>query len=130
MAVFPGYALIVGVGAYAHAPALNLLVAADDAKQVADALREPAAGGYLPDRVILLCDAQATRAGILGALEDLAARVTKDDTVFLFYTGHGKYGADGSYFFTTHDTQLDADGNVVDGIAVQGEGCCHVRGTF
>lgn len=58
-----------------------------------------------PTAHALLTDAAATRDGILAALDTLAVRVGEDDTVFVFYAGHGEYGDDG-YYLTTHDTQL------------------------
>ncbi|MCS7289574.1 MAG: caspase family protein [Roseiflexus sp.] len=62
--------------------------------------------GYPEAQVTLLSNAGATRAGILAALTDLAARTTPDDTVLFFYSGHGEYSADGVYQLTTHDTRL------------------------
>jgi hypothetical protein len=54
---------------------------------------------------MLLSDAAASREGVLAALDGLAARAGEDDTVFVFYAGHGAYGDDG-YYLTTHDTRL------------------------
>jgi hypothetical protein len=72
---------------------------------VAAVLRDPQSCGYPPEQVTLLSHAAASRAGVLAALDALAARAGEGDTVFVFYAGHGEYGDDG-YYLTTHDTQL------------------------
>ena len=70
----------------------------------------------------LLSDAAADRAAVLAALDSLMARTSQDDTIFLFYSGHGHFGEDGTYYLTTHDTQLTAASRVVADTAVsQGE---------
>ncbi|MCS6941146.1 MAG: caspase family protein, partial [Roseiflexus sp.] len=112
-----GHALIIGVGSYQHEPHLNVPITAADAQAVATVLRDPRFCGYPDAQVTLLSHAGATRAGILAALTDLAARTTPDDTVLLFYSGHGKYSADGVYQLTTHDTRL-ARNTIVAGTAI------------
>ncbi len=112
-----GHALIVGVGNYQHEPDLNVPITAADAQAVAEALRDPQSCGYPEAQVTLLTNAAATRDGILAALTDLAARAKPDDTVLLFYSGHGAYSADGAYQLTTHDTRLAQD-KVVAGTAI------------
>lgn len=112
-----GHALIIGVGSYQHEPQLNVPITAADAQAVATVLRDPRFCGYPDAQVTLLTDAGATRAGILAALTDLAARTTPDDTVLLFSSGHGEYSADGVYQLTTHDTRL-AQRKVVAGSAI------------
>ena len=106
MAFFQGRALVIGVGTYRHEPAHNVPISADDAQAVAAVLRDPAYCGYPPDRVSVLHDATASRDGLLAALDDLAAQAREDDTLFLFFCGHGGYGDDGDYYLTTHDTRV------------------------
>ena len=104
---FPtAHALLIGIGRYAHAPQLDVPITAADAHAVAAVLRDPQFCGYPPEQVTLLSAAAASRAGILAALDELAARADEGDTVFVFYAGHGEYGDDG-YYLTTHDTRLD-----------------------
>jgi uncharacterized caspase-like protein len=103
---FPtAHALLIGVGSYTHAPHLNVPITVADAKAVAAVLRDPAYCGYPPEQVTLLSNAATTRTGILAAFDALATRVGHEDTVFVFYAGHGEYGDDG-YYLTTSDTQL------------------------
>jgi hypothetical protein len=104
--IFPtAHALLIGIGSYAHAPQLNVPITAADASAVAAVLRDPQYCGYPPEQVMLLSDAAASRDGVLAALDGLAGRAGEDDTVFVFYAGHGAYGDDG-YYLTTHDTRL------------------------
>jgi hypothetical protein len=118
MAFTRGYALIIGVGSYRFAPHLNVPITAADAEAVATALRDPRLCGYPDANVTLLANEGATRDGVLAALRTLAQRTTPDDTVLLFYSGHGEYSADGAYALTTHDTRFDTGGKVVTGAAV------------
>jgi hypothetical protein len=113
-----GHALLIGVGAYRHLPQLDVPLTAADARSVAAALRDPQLCGYPDDQVALLCDATATRAGILGALDDLAARTSEHNTIFMFYSGHGHSGEDGSYYLTSHDTSLTQSRQVAAGTGV------------
>jgi uncharacterized caspase-like protein len=104
-----GHALVIGVADYQD-PGLKLRVPITlaDARGVADALRNPKVAAYPDGQVKLLLDAQATRAGVLAALEGFAQAVRSEDTAFLFFCGHGVLGEDGLYYFTTHDTVLTA----------------------
>lgn len=112
-----GHALIIGVGSYQYEPRLNVPITEADAEAVATVLRDPQSCGYPAAQVTLLANANATRARILAALNDLAARAAPNDTVVIFYSGHGEYSADGTYHLTTHDTQW-ANDKVTAGTAI------------
>jgi hypothetical protein len=115
---FPtAHALLIGVGTYARHPTMNVPITAADARAVAAVLRDPRFCGYPEAQVTLLTDALATRAGILAAFDTLAKRVGADDTVFVFYAGHGAFGTDG-YYLTTHDTRME-QGAVVAGMGLR-----------
>jgi hypothetical protein len=109
-----GHALLIGVGTYQHAPRLDVPITADDARAVAQVLHDPRFCGYPAAQVALLHDERATSAGILAALDQLASRTGLDDTVMLFYCGHGDFGDDGEYYLTSHETRI-ADKKVVAG---------------
>jgi Caspase domain len=113
-----GHALLIGVGSYAALPRWDVPMTAADAQAVAAALRDPALCGYPAEQVTLLTDRAATRDGILAALDALAARAGVDDTIVLFFSGHGHYDDHGGYCLTTHDTRLTASRMVADGTAV------------
>lgn len=107
-----GHALIIGVGTYQDQGVRNVPITVEDARQVAAVVRDPRYCGYPENQVTLLHDVSATRDNLLQALDKLAS-VTQDDTVFIFYSGHGMYGQDG-YYLTSHDTKLE-DNSIVSG---------------
>ncbi len=117
MAFDKGHALLIGVGSYTHVPQASIPISVSDAQAVGDVLRNPKLCGYLPEWVTLLHDGTADRAGILRALDALAKGTSAEDTVLLYYCGHGRYGTDGNYYLTTHDTQVSGD-RVVKGTGV------------
>jgi hypothetical protein len=82
------YALIAGIAGYLHIAGLPAAVR-NDAREIRDLLADPRYGGYPSGHVTLLLDEQATRAGILGALADLAARSDAGSSVVIYISGHG-----------------------------------------
>ena len=77
-----GYALIAGVGA-------DLPVTVSDAQAIAAQLTDPQRCAYDPNRVRLLTEGDATRAGILDGLRWLADHAGPKDNVIVYYSGHG-----------------------------------------
>src|SRR3712207_293094 len=114
MAFDRGHALVIGVGSYTFVPQANIPISVADATRVRAVLCDPHLCGYPPAQVTLLHDETATRDGLIQALEALAQATHADDTVCLYYCGHGEYGTDGHYYLTTHDTQVSG-GQVVKG---------------
>jgi hypothetical protein len=80
------HALVVGISAYQR---VRPLPAVQDAQDVAAALADPALCGYPAVNVRMLLEEAATRAAILGALDELAARTRSTSTVFVYFSGHG-----------------------------------------
>jgi hypothetical protein len=111
-----GHALIIGIGNYAHSPRHSVPVTATDAQAIATIVQDARICGYPTNQVVLLNDGNATRTGMLSALDKLAGTSSKD-TVLLFYSGHGDYDTNGNYTLTTHDTQWQ-NGRVVPGTAI------------
>ncbi|MEH1830722.1 MAG: caspase family protein [Nostoc sp.] len=77
-----GYAVIVGVGA-------DLPVTIDDATAVANLLRNSSRCAYPTEQVRLLTAEEANATNILSALSWLADVTGKDDTVIVYFSGHG-----------------------------------------
>lgn len=120
MAFSNGHALVIGVGNYAEPRLQNPLptsngvaITVSDARGVADALKNPQVCAYPENQVIFLPPEQTTRQGMINALKQLAADTGKDDTVLIFFCGHGSLGDDGEYYFGTQDVKLS--GNVFKG---------------
>lgn len=79
------YALIVGVANYERISPLNRTD--EDALRITHALRQ---AGVLAPASVTLTDAQATRANFRAALASLARQVGPDDTLLIFFSGHGE----------------------------------------
>lgn len=75
------FALVIGIDDYAYVPDLHGAV--NDALDIADALEG------LGAEVTLLTDAEATRAAILGAWEDILLRAAPGDLLVISFAGHG-----------------------------------------
>ena len=85
------YALVIGNNEYKHLP--NLKTAADDARAVADILRDT----YGFDVTLLI---NATRADIIEALDDFREKLDDRTNLLIYYAGHGwlDEGADQGYW--------------------------------
>jgi uncharacterized caspase-like protein len=76
---------VIGIDTYFHWPRLNTAVS--DAKSVRDVLLSRYY--FDKDYLIELYDEQATRRHILSKLRFLSKKVRKDDSLVIFYAGHG-----------------------------------------
>lgn len=85
------WALIIGIDQYRYAPKLESAVR--DAKGIRDVLT--ARYGFKKEHVVELYDVQATGSAIQNALYRLGRDVGKDDSVLIYYAGHGQYEEDG-----------------------------------
>jgi hypothetical protein len=86
---FPtGRALVVAVANYTEVEPLPNAVLSD-ARDFAALLRSPDACGYDVNHVNVLLDGEATLTGIRTALANLAADGEPDDTVVIYFSGHG-----------------------------------------
>ncbi len=85
------WAVVVGVGRYAHMPVLNFTD--DDAYRINAFLKSPE-GGSLPDRRLrLLVDEDATRKNVLSAMREVFLRADENDVVLFYFSGHGLEGS-------------------------------------
>lgn len=89
-----GRALIIGVANYEAVGSLPAAVL-NDALDTAETLKSSMYCGYPEENVTVLTDDAATLENIRKALADLAAVATTDDTVAIFFSGHGaRIGSD------------------------------------
>ena len=87
------HALIVGIGQYSEASQTTALPGVP--KDMENARRMANAMGIENRNVVELRDAHATRLAIIGALQDLRAKVQPGDKVLIYYSGHGTRYASG-----------------------------------
>jgi len=83
-----GHALLIGVANYQQISSLPAAIL-NDVNDVAATLSSPNYCAYAPANVVTLLDASATRAAVLKGLDELAVRANPDDTVCVFFSGHG-----------------------------------------
>lgn len=104
-----GRALVVGVANYQEVNGLPDAVL-NDARDVASLLQSNDYCGFPADNVQLLLDGQATLSAIKSALSDLASSVQPEDSVVIFFSGHGTrigQGADVTSALIPFDTKLN-----------------------
>lgn len=90
-----GHALVIGVANYPSASVLPDAVL-QDARDIARLLCSEGYCGYPPGNVELLLDEQATLARIRAGFDRLARESKADDTVVIFFSGHGARSKAGS----------------------------------
>lgn len=83
-----GHALIIGVAGYPHVRHLPQTIIFD-AQDMRSLLLNPNGCAYHPDNITMLLDEDASASAIRNALDQLSKRVTPDDTVLIFFSGHG-----------------------------------------
>ncbi len=98
------WALIIGVNKYDDSEINSLRYAVNDAKALYEVLVHPDKGRFEPERVRLLTSdttdkrLRPTKGNILQALNKwLARNVKKEDTVLIFFSGHGYVDEDRKY---------------------------------
>jgi len=106
------FALVIGIGNFKDERITKLKYAAKDARDFARVLTEPQHGNFTTENVTVLTDAQATRAGILNALQSLFVQAEEEDLVVIYVSSHGSpldrdKGLSGIGHIVTYDTALD-----------------------
>ncbi len=113
------YILAIGVNEYANSQ-YNLRYAVADAQAfTAEVQRQQEAlGRYAQVEVMTLLDSAATKANVLRALAQLAAKVQPEDAVVIYYAGHGT--AQGNRFYLIpHDLGYTGARDKVDAAGLQ-----------
>ena len=100
------YAVIVGIGEYQNTR-LNLRYAVNDAQSLYDVLTDPNYGGIPQDNIKLLLNRDATDRKIKGAIGKWLGNQAKlEDTVIIYYAGHGAPEGDNTYW-VTHNADIN-----------------------
>jgi hypothetical protein len=85
------WALLVGIDSYQNAPKLETAV--NDVTGVRDVL--VTRYGFQLEKITLLTNEQATRTNIEHELYKLGQLAKADDSIFIYYAGHGQYDEEG-----------------------------------
>lgn len=81
------YLLVIAINRYKYCPRLSNAV--KDARDLIEVLTQRYK--FEPENVLTLFDEQATEAGILKVFREITDRVTSDDNLIIFFSGHGEY---------------------------------------
>lgn len=90
-----GRALVIGLAEYQEVSGLPDAIL-NDAHDVGSILRSTRYCGFPPENVRLLLNEQATLSAVNNALADLANAADSNDTVVIFFSGHGALLQNGS----------------------------------
>lgn len=97
------HALLIGVGRYSYLPKASLEGPPFDVQALQAVLSQR--WGFDPRNITVLLDEKATKPAILAAIDDLAARTSPGDFVFIYFSGHGTSGYDQTF------KEVGMDGN-------------------
>ncbi len=96
------YVLSIGVSHYQRRD-YDLVLAAKDAGDFAQAMRDQAGRLYPEVQTRVLTNERATRDEVLAGLEWIADSASPSDVAMVFLSGHGLNDRDGRYYFVPHD---------------------------
>ncbi len=115
------YALMISLSEYRHKnQGLSTLPYTDnDVRGLYRVLTNPETGMFSPDKVTVLNDRDATLDGVKKNFDRLAAVVNKEDTVLIFFAGHGYTSPmTKEAYWLTYDTEIgNQSGNRIDSTA-------------
>lgn len=101
------YAVIIGIGDYQDDRIPDLQFTVNDAQGLYDVLLDPEIGGVSPEHIQLLLNENATDRAIKGAIGGwLSRQAKKEDTVIIYYSGHGAPEGRDTYW-VTYNANID-----------------------
>lgn len=101
------YAVIIGIGDYQDKRIPDLQFTVNDAQGLYDVLTDPEIGGVPKEHIKLLLNEQATDRAIKGAIGGwLSRQAQKEDTVIIYYSGHGAPEIQDTYW-VTYNANID-----------------------
>ena len=98
------HGLVIGIETYENRK-LSLKYVRRDAEAIYQVMVSPECGLFPEQNVQLLLDDAATQSGIRRAFSKLIRDANTDDTVWIFYAGHGGKEGDETYW-VTHDADI------------------------
>ncbi len=100
------HVVVVGINKYKNAK-YNLNYAIADATAFTEALKAGATGLFTGIQVHTIADEQATKNGIVAAMDKVKAQAKPQDVFVFYYAGHGVLDDKNQYYLVPHDvTQL------------------------
>ncbi|MEP6735456.1 MAG: caspase family protein [Chryseolinea sp.] len=105
------YVLAVGINHYKNEK-LSLNYARSDAESFVDIMKEKSSQLFKAVEFITLYDEDATRAGILQALDDLSGKLNQEDVFIFYYAGHGSMVDNHFFFIPTESSRLYDQGSL------------------
>lgn len=101
------YAVIIGIGDYQDDRIPDLRFTENDAQGLYDILTDPIYGGIPPEHIKLLLHKDATVSNIKSAIGTwLRAQADEQDTVLIYYAGHGAPEGNETYW-VTYEANID-----------------------
>ncbi len=101
------YAVIIGIGDYQDERIPDLRFTEHDAQEFSNVLTDPRYGGVPPQHVKLLLHDEATYRNIKTAIGKwLRRKAGKEDTVIIYYSGHGA-PENGDTYWVTHEAEIE-----------------------
>ncbi len=85
------YALLIGIGNYPQDSGWNSIHGDNDVSIIKTLLLEQ---GFIEDNIIVLKNAEATKSGILSAMDRLRDNAQSGDVVYIQFSGHGQQVTD------------------------------------
>lgn len=85
------YALLIGIGNYPQDSGWNIIHGDNDVSIIKTLLLEQ---GFVEDNIIVLKNAEATKSGILSAMDQLRGKAQTGDVVYIQFSGHGQQVTD------------------------------------
>jgi WD40 repeat protein len=118
------HVVVVGINKYKN-PKYNLNYAIADATAFSSALKASANGLFTNILEHTIADEQATKGGIVAAMEKVKAQAQPQDVFVFYYAGHGVLDEKNQYYLVPHDvTQLYGN---PDALAQQGLGAAFLQ---
>ncbi|MBW4569031.1 MAG: GUN4 domain-containing protein [Tolypothrix carrinoi HA7290-LM1] len=109
------YALLIGISEYQSKPLKPLPGVVKDIEAMQRVLQDSKTGGFDEVKLLTNPDSDAMRSEIEQLFME---KCQTDDIVLLYFSGHGYRDEDGNLFFVSHNTQINPQGGLRIGTAV------------